>query len=230
MSANSMEKSKLVKRVRDGKDDRATYISMTPLGKRTLKGVNEDLTKHFDSLWSDLPKDTAERAQATMVAIGKVLTDGHHENQDGFMGSDYITTIVEIHDSIGEIVKGTANITYTAWRVLRFLHDNGGQSRMGIVSSGLFLQPSTLTWIAGELSEAGLVKREADENTPNGILLSITPKGQEILDTVQKNIDATVVMRIWGHLSDDQYIASQEGSDGLVKAFAAKRDVEENSE
>ena len=225
MAVNALEKRKLIRRVRGKSDGRATNVVLTNFGISTLGLATDSVGAHLASLWKDLPRDEAEKAQSTMIAIGENLTGGHQEETGTFIGSEYVTTIVDVHDRFCDIAKGAANLTYTGWRVLKMVHDLDGRARMGDLANRLFLLPSTLTWIGGQLEDLGFVTRESDTETANGIYLAITATGSKAVETVQKAVDGALMPMLWGDLPDEQYMASRNGSDLIVREFAVRREI-----
>jgi DNA-binding MarR family transcriptional regulator len=69
------------------------------------------------------------------------------------------------------------------WRVLFMVRFNGAVS-IGDISAGTVMRQSTITRVADQLEAAGLARRDPMKNNNRVILLSLTEKGEAVIDQV----------------------------------------------
>jgi DNA-binding MarR family transcriptional regulator len=69
------------------------------------------------------------------------------------------------------------------WRVLFMVRFNGAVS-IGDISAGTVMGQSTITRVADQLEAAGLARRDPMKNNNRVVLLSLTEKGEAVIDQV----------------------------------------------
>jgi homoprotocatechuate degradation regulator HpaR len=74
-------------------------------------------------------------------------------------------------------------VTEQQWRVLRAL-SSADEMEVMILASATYLLPPSLSRILKDLQRRGLVKRRSDRRDARRNLVAITPKGNELIDTL----------------------------------------------
>lgn len=82
-------------------------------------------------------------------------------------------------------------ITLTEYGILEYLYHKGS-SAVNLVCEKVLVQNSAMTYISNKLTEKGLVKRQSDKVDRRRVILSITPKGLKLVESIIPHHDALI--------------------------------------
>lgn len=131
---------------------------------------------------------------------------------------DIETLIVAAHALTRIAALETANDTPAAqWRTLTILRDNGPLRLGELARLSRVTQPG-MTRLVGQMSELGLVVREADAADSRATVVEATPLGLEALQTWLAQLTAALTPH-FDDLTDEEWTALRTTADVLTRTI-----------
>lgn len=226
-AADVLESQRLIKRIPDPKDGRATALAITAAGKDRINKIDSALSQHFTVLWAATLNETeAAATRDTIEAMGSGI-EGHAPGSIVTeIPSSYLATIAEAYRGVSETLEDAAHLSFSDARVLQRIQEAGGVARIIDLAAALILPPNTVTRAGNRLEARGWVRRVTEEANLQAVFLKATPEGLRSLDLIQSALDHYGQWRLWRQLTAEQrgisYEASRRLAETLGKRYAAE--------
>lgn len=100
-------------------------------------------------------------------------------------------------------LRRDGGLSYVQFRILAALMEAGGTARMTDLADRLVFSQGGLTYQAGLLEKAGLITRRRAEDDERSTRVTLSGKGQQLMDTVLPGHLALVERELFGQLTPE---------------------------
>ena len=109
-----------------------------------------------------------------------------------------------LQHAVEQQLRDEGGLSYIQFQILAVLGEAAeGRQRMTDVADRLVHSRSGLTYQVGQLADAGLVAKEASPDDERSVVVSLTPKGRELLDRVMDGHVQVVRQLVFTPLDDE---------------------------
>lgn len=96
------------------------------------------------------------------------------------ISKEYLALIPNLFESFKELNKGSVNLSHMQNHVVEFMYMQQRPLNLKEISSGLNIAKQQLTNIISDLEAGGYLSKVPDTKDKRAVLVSLTPKGNEI--------------------------------------------------
>lgn len=115
---------------------------------------------------------------------------------------------------------GILGLSYNSYRCLWYINDHPGGIEPSVMADDLLVTRQTITTLCSSLEKEGYIQRQISPEDRRRILVTLLPKGQELVDRINQIIDEyhTYILNSVDREDMERYVS-------LRKQFCAVRDA-----
>lgn len=188
-AANHLISNGYLERISDPLDGRVKILILSDKGKSVLRQGGEEAFRLQCEMSEIVGEARLKRVSCSIKTLSEKLGLLVHFSQEG----EYIplsvtlprlTNYVQEHLQTLTMAKGHPRLKRSFGVVLRHIATRAG--RMAHIAKAQSVSKQAISVIASELETLGYIKRDSDVKDPRQLLLSLTPKGEQLIaDSVQ---------------------------------------------
>ena len=190
-SVNMLEEYGYIKRHRSADDQRVVYIEITEAGRNLLPGIKESLDVHFKSVAKVINKDEWKFAVDAITSYqNPPLIDVYDEPLNTYAGG--LIVVRNIMLKLSQRAK-TYDLSLNEARILFYIACSDEVKNLSDISRKLYIRQNALTIYISRLDKDKLIKRIINNVDKRTTTISLTKKGQDIIDSIYEVIDKYLV-------------------------------------
>ena len=190
-SVNMLEEYGYIKRHRSADDQRVVYIEITEAGRNLLPGIKESLDLHFKSVAKVINNDEWKFAVDAITSYqNPPLIDVYDEPLNTYAGG--LIVVRNIMLKLSQRAK-TYDLSLNEARILFYIACSDEVKNLSDISRKLYIRQNALTIYISRLDKDKLIKRIINNVDKRTTTISLTKKGQDIIDSIYEVIDKYLV-------------------------------------